>query len=436
LRSPLLRYGGNFSSGYHWRDGVGPLDSRPTRLNAAWGIPEYNEFGTDEFMEFCRLVGALPQICLNMGSGTVQEARQWVEYCHGKPGSVEGQRRADNGHAEPYSVGAWEFGNELYDNTQLGGYSPAEYAARYLEFFRAVEPLLPAATPVLATGAELTGFEKWNDALFETAGPQLRYLTTHIVADLEDVRDRNADRNAVVAAGLGLPVGVGRALARMRAQMDAQPASHGRVKLAYSEWLFRSPPGSSLPNYDNMGGAVIAAGWLNMLAQNAGWIPIANMTGLVEFAGIHKIRGRVFVTPQYWVLNLYSKYAGDTVIETETRGPQYDVHGGQRFAPDIAGVPYLDVLGTAGPAQDNVSLFVVNRNPRNSEPATIRLNGMSLRPDVKMWTLTGHSLLDKNDEEHPDQVRTIESDDMINGTALEHVFPPASVTLIQLSTVQ
>ncbi len=73
LKTPLLRYGGNFSSGYHWEDGVGPLDQRPTRLNEAWGTPEYNEFGTNEFMDLCDRIGALPQICLNLGSGTLRK---------------------------------------------------------------------------------------------------------------------------------------------------------------------------------------------------------------------------------------------------------------------------------------------------------------------------------------------------------------------------
>jgi hypothetical protein len=83
FRSPLLRYGGNFTSSYHWQEGIGFLDHRLTMLNEAWGIPEYNLFGTDEVMTLCRLTGALPQICLNLGSGSVADARDWVEYCMG-----------------------------------------------------------------------------------------------------------------------------------------------------------------------------------------------------------------------------------------------------------------------------------------------------------------------------------------------------------------
>ena len=93
LHSSLLRYGGNYTSGYHWREGVGPLDLRPTRLNQSWGYPVFNDFGTDELMNFSRLIGAQAQICLNLGSGTPQEARQWVEYLQGAPG-IRGRRSA------------------------------------------------------------------------------------------------------------------------------------------------------------------------------------------------------------------------------------------------------------------------------------------------------------------------------------------------------
>ena len=423
LASPLVRYGGNFSSGYHWEDGVGLLDARPTKINQAWGIPEYNEFGTDELMAFCRRIGSLPQICLNLGSGSVDEARNWVEYCQGSADSPQGRRRAANGHPEPYKVSAWEFGNELYDRTQLGWYTPEGYASRYLEFFHAIAPLVPVGTKLLATGAELNAFEKWNAVLLKIPGPEIQYITTHLVADLEQTADRGKDYEGVAAAGLALPVGVGRRLGALRTQIRA---TSDRKQVAYSEWLFRSPEGSRLPNFDNMGGAVIAAAWLNMLALNSNWIPVANMTGLMEFAGIHKRRGRTYVTPQYWVLHLYSKYAGDTVIGTETRVGQYDVHGGQLFAPEIPNVPFLDVLGTA--KSDQLSLFVVNRNPHNAQSASIRLDHAAGRRDVEVLTLAG-ALLDRNDEEHPATVRPVASHTQARGGELHHVFPPCSVTV-------
>ena len=429
LKTPLLRYGGNFSSGYHWRDGVGPVDLRPTRINEAWGIPEYNEFGTDEFMALCRRIGALPQICLNLGSGGVREARDWVEYCQGPPDSPQGRRRAANGQRAPYPVGAWEMGNELYDDTQLGWYRPEAYAERYLSFFDGIHALVPSGTSILANGAELGSFNEWNGALLDKAGSEIQYVTTHLVADLE-LLDRHAQRDTVIAADLALPVGVSRQLDGLRTQIDSFSTTRDRVKVSYSEWLFRSPSGSSLPNFDNMGGAVIAAAWLNMLARHADFIPMANMTGLAEYAGIHKSRGRTFVTPQYWILYLYSKYAGDTLIQSETRVATYDVHGGQRFAPEILNVPYLDVLATMNSANGDVSLFVVNRNPQKPQAGEIHLGGFAAPPDVRVFTVGAASLLARNDEEHPDTVRPVESQMPMKGDTLQHIFPAGSVTVL------
>ncbi|MDP2998866.1 MAG: hypothetical protein Q8N47_15370, partial [Bryobacterales bacterium] len=99
LGTPLIRFGGNYTSGYHWRDGVGPIDQRVSMLNQAWGMPEYNHFGTDEYLDFCRRAGAEPQICLNLGSGTPEEAADWVRYVNKKWGR---------------GGLLWELGNELW----------------------------------------------------------------------------------------------------------------------------------------------------------------------------------------------------------------------------------------------------------------------------------------------------------------------------------
>jgi alpha-N-arabinofuranosidase len=111
-RLPILRWpGGNFASTYHWEDGVGPVERRPTKPNYAWGGVEPNTFGTDEFVAFCRAVGCEPMICLNAGSATPDEAARWIEYCSGPITSPMGARRAANGHPEPYRIRYWEVGN-------------------------------------------------------------------------------------------------------------------------------------------------------------------------------------------------------------------------------------------------------------------------------------------------------------------------------------
>ena len=108
FRMGVLRWpGGNFVSNYHWADGIGPKDDRPRRPELAWGAEESNRFGTDEFMAYCRQLGTEPYVCLNMGTGTLDEALAWVEYCNGAGDTAWAQRRRRNGHAEPYGVRYW-----------------------------------------------------------------------------------------------------------------------------------------------------------------------------------------------------------------------------------------------------------------------------------------------------------------------------------------
>lgn len=134
LGIPVLRWpGGCFADDYHWRDGIGPADKRPKRVNIHWGhYTEDNSFGTHEFIELCRLIGAEPYIAGNVGSGTPQEMRDWVEYCNYPSGSTLSEERAANGSPQPFRVRYWGVGNE---NWGCGGnMTPEEYAAHYRRF--------------------------------------------------------------------------------------------------------------------------------------------------------------------------------------------------------------------------------------------------------------------------------------------------------------
>jgi alpha-N-arabinofuranosidase len=147
-RLPILRWpGGNFVSGYHWEDGVGPIERRPTKPNFAWGSVEPNTFGTDEFIAFCRAVGCEPMICINAGSGTLEEAARWVEYCNGPASSPMGRLRSANGHRQPYHLTHWEIGNELWGKWQFGWTTASGYVDRFKEFSKAMLAVDPTIHP-------------------------------------------------------------------------------------------------------------------------------------------------------------------------------------------------------------------------------------------------------------------------------------------------
>ncbi|MBW2366117.1 MAG: alpha-N-arabinofuranosidase, partial [Deltaproteobacteria bacterium] len=128
LKMTVVRYpGGNFVSGYHWEDGVGPRENRPTVRDLAWNSIETNMFGTDEFIQLCRKMNWSPMMSINLGTGTPEEGRNWVEYCNGQKGTKYADMRIDNGNSDPFDVKLWCLGNEMDAEWQLGHVPAREY---------------------------------------------------------------------------------------------------------------------------------------------------------------------------------------------------------------------------------------------------------------------------------------------------------------------
>jgi alpha-N-arabinofuranosidase len=424
----LIRWGGNFMSTYHWEDGIGPLDKRRTQLNRAWGTMEYNEFGTDEFMSFCRLVGAQPMICMNLGSGTKEEARKWVEYVQGAPNTPEGARRAANGHRDPYPATIWELGNELWGDDQMGWQTPTGNAARYLEFYPVVRKQALPGAKIVACGPGADFTPAWTGALIKNAGKDLSYISIHYVVRLNQIVAKAPDADTLAAIPLALPVGMANLLKPIRAQIDADPATRGRVGLAYTEWNW----GGTGPSSTNIGGAVMGAGWMNMMLSQADFVPISSMSGLMGGGGLRKSQGLVWATPQCWAFWLYSHRAGDTVVATQTEVRHYDVHNGMTSMPEIPDVPYLDVLATRNSTSGDLVLFVANRDWKNDIPATLRFQGFSATAQAQVDTLAADSLLTENTGDHPDAIRPVTSSRAVSGNEIRYVFPKLSLTVLTL----
>jgi alpha-N-arabinofuranosidase len=128
LKIPVIRWpGGNYVSGYNWKDGIGPKDQRPARLDLAWNQIESNQMGTDEYVKFCNLVGAENFICINAGTGSLDDARHWVEYCNYERGTYYSDLRRKYGNEEPYNVKYWALGNEIDGPWQMGQKSAEDY---------------------------------------------------------------------------------------------------------------------------------------------------------------------------------------------------------------------------------------------------------------------------------------------------------------------
>ncbi|MCC2686228.1 MAG: alpha-L-arabinofuranosidase, partial [Paenibacillaceae bacterium] len=175
LQCRLMRLGGNQISAYHWKDNVGPYYERPCVKSEAWDHWGHKYFGTDEFLQFCREAGSEPLMCLNLGSGTPEEALQWIEYCNGSTDTPMGAWRAANGQVEPYRVTYWELGNELWGAPQVGHCNAEQYADRCRQFAQAIREAYPDLK-LLACGHR---DPEWNRAVLERAGEYIDMLTIH-----------------------------------------------------------------------------------------------------------------------------------------------------------------------------------------------------------------------------------------------------------------
>lgn len=415
LKTPIVRFGGNFTSAYHWKDGVGPRDKRISMLNTAWGIPEYNQFGTDEFLRFCQLIGAEPQIALNLGTGTPQEAADWVQYVNA--------RWAD------HSGGLlWELGNELWGDFQVGYPTLSRVADRTTSFSEAVRKVDPKAR-LIATGGDPDSFVKWNAAQLASAPETFNYLSTHFVVTTNAVQAPHPSPDFIAQATFALPIELERRLRNMHQQFQ-DSARKDRLKTAFTEWLFWSPEDAISPRYDNMGGAVGTGGFLNMLLKNAELVPISDMTGIIEFGGIWKKRGRVFGVPAYWVFRMYSNADATRLVETRSNGETYDIEEGSTRLPKIADVPYLDVVAALNSSATKLTLFCVNRHLTRDMETRININGF--RPSkATAHSVFAESIYEKNDETQPQHIFPQEASFRITADDFKYTFRHESVTVIE-----
>ncbi len=415
-----LRFGGNFSSYYHWRDGVGPMDERRTMENIAWGIPEYNNFGTDEFLQLCDLIGATPQFDLNMGSGTPEEAAAWVRYI----------RAHHKGRV------LYEIGNELYGNWQVGYPTINEIAARTLAFSKAVRSVDPDAA-IIATGEGPVTDGKWNAAQLTNPLGTFNDLSLHFIVGTNRPQRPLASPDFMAAAAYALPYAVGPYFDKVQAQVDEHPDLRGKVHFAVTEWLFNSKGygernfTNESPSWMNAGGAVMAAGFLNTVLRHADSVKITDMTGLMEFAGIWKRREQVYAVPAFYAFQMYTVVKGDTVLPATTDSGSYSVSEGDRPLQTADGVPYIDVVATRS-ANRIVTLLCINRSLEDDTPTKFDLGGWQATGPIQVSRIKSANRYEGNDEVEPQHIVPERSEIAAPGkTALSIVLPHESVTVLR-----
>ena len=414
----LLRFpGGNFVSGYHWKDGIGPIDRRRTTKNRTWNRIEYNHVGTDEYIAFCRIVGAEPLICVNAGDGTPQEAADWVEYCNGGLDTKYGALRAKNGHPEPYNVVYWEIGNELWGKWQIGYTTPEEYAKRYEKFYKAMKAVDPTIKTI-ANGQ----YPEWNAPVIKRNPDILRSLSLHTVIAHHTPPDSDPEEvyKAIMAYTSYYPT-------KLQILYDQMAEYVKDPKIAVTELqIFINE--RNIPNNHSLSEALFYSGIINASIRSEGFVEMITHSALVNHAGgLIKYKEFVFPNPVYYARKLYSTQTGTIPVEIKLKSPVYTSSG--RYSPVIE-VPYLDALGLLNDDGSELNIILTNRHPEKAIKTQITLHDYFPDKKVNIQILTGESFLSRNKWDNPYEVKIVESDFSVKGNEMFYSIPKLSIVLM------
>lgn len=389
IRPPVIRWpGGNFASGYHWEDGVGPRDSRPARFDLAWKAPEPNQFGTDEFIDFCRSTGAEPYICVNMGSGSAEEAARWVEYCNLTTPTHEAQRRASMGHPEPYGVKYWGLGNETYGDWQIGHMAAEGYpksCCEYAKLIRRVDP----SVKLIAVGCESPD---WNRRVLSECWKLIDYISLHKYYRGGD------DYYDVVAA----PLDAKRSLGELSRIVETTVPAQRPVHIAFDEWNLWYPEaneGSGLHQRASLTDGIFASGIFNALQRLCRTVKMANLAQLVNVlpAIVTDDEGGIYVNPTYLAFKLYVDHTGAKALRTEAFS---DTYRSGKYGLDQ--VPYLDASASLRPGM--LHLALVNRSKGDDLNAVVKLRNAKAHAEGAVFELSGEGPNSFNSFEDPKAV--------------------------------
>lgn len=402
LNAPVYRWpGGNFVSGYDWKDGIGDPDRRPPRKNPAWTGIEHNDFGIHEFIAFCREVDAEPLVVVNTGLGTADLAAQEVEYCNAAADTPMGKLRAQNGHPEPFQVKWWGIGNEMYGNWQLGHMPLEEYVKKHnlvAEAMRAID----SAIQLVAVGAVGT----WSETMLTGCADHMDLMSEHFYCQ---------ERKGLMSHVAQIPAQVKRISDAHRVYRKTLPSLAGKdIRIAMDEWNYWYGPhvfGELGTRYFLQDALGIAAG-LHEFFRNSDIVFMANYAQTVNVIGcIKTTKTDAEFDATGLVLMLYRKQFGVIPVEI----------GGQPDPLDVA----------AAWTKDRTALTVAVVNPTETAfKLPVEFKGVGLSGKGRLWRLTGPDRMAYNEPGKELRVRITEEE--LSGIPGELELPAASVSLYEL----
>ena len=402
LDSPVYRWpGGNFVSGYDWKDGVGDRDRRPPRKNPAWTGVEHNDFGMDEFMTFCRLLKTEPYIAVNSGLGKVDSAVEQLQYANGAADTPMGKWRAENGHAEPYKVKWWGIGNEMYGGWQLGHMPLEDYIKKHNQFADAMRAE-DSSIQLVAVGA--TG--KWSEGMMQHCADHMDLISEHFY------------RRGVP----GLASHVRQMSDSVRQKAEAHRDYRRRfdslqgkdIDIALDEWNYWYGPHvfGELGTRYFLKDALGVAAAIHEYARQSDIMFMANYAQTVNVIGCIKTsKTDASFAATGLPLMLYRRHFGVTPLAVTAQAP-------------------LDVAAALTEDGRTLTIGIVNPTMHQLE-LPLSIDGLELSGIGRRWQIAGKDPMAYNEPGQPPRVKIEES--AVEGVADKLTVAPCSVTLYALT---
>jgi alpha-N-arabinofuranosidase len=386
----VIRYpGGNFLSGYNWLDGVGPKNQRPRRRDLAWQSTETNQFGTNEFMEFCKAIDAAPMMSVNMGTGDIASAAALVEYCNAPKGTYWSDLRASHGYRDPHNVQYWCVGNEMDGPWQIGHLDATAYGNKALEAAKMMKWQDPSIKTVLcgSSNDQISTYPEWDRTALEIAWEHVDFHSMHYYAG-----NQENDTPSFLGSAVLFERFVDTLEGTLR-YVKAKRRSKHDVFLTWDEWQvwYKGDPlnGSwtEAPHLAeevyNLEDALVVAQWLNVFLRKSHVIKAACVAQIVNvISWLQTKNDGLLKQPSYYPFKLVSNYARGEALDVAVTGSVIET---KKFDA----VPVLDVSASYDPEKQQGAIFIVNRSISESvETDIVWQDGKAVQID-KAWQMAG-----------------------------------------------
>lgn len=404
LSIPILRFpGGCFSDTYHWKDGIGERSKRKILPNLHWGGTENNKVGTDEFLQMCKELNIEPYITVNFGTGTPEEAAEWVAYVKKKG----------------YNVKYWEIGNEIYGGWEKGSTTAYDYAKRYLKFAKAMKNVDKNIKLIAVADATPYLGQRWNKKLLQIAGDEIDFLDLHFYPPGVTTALKGEALYYLVQSQPDVVAGI---VSQVKQAIDASGKKH--IKIAVAEWNVGGVPDAL---EERLTSGIFAGSLLNWFQRMGDFVEIGNFAQLVNtnwsITAVKVNKKKSYGTAPYYALKMYTEHTGENALPVSVKSGTFRV--------GAAELMLLDAVASMDKAK--LYVHVVNRHIKDSITATLHLGNFSVKKDAAVYLLTADSVDAINTFEEPEKIK-IQTEAIHNaGTNFSHTFPAHSVTVIEFA---